>query len=294
MTSNDFVQSTVDYWTPERMANAQPKDALVVDQELSAWSLSHHPLEPRSDVLERSIPATAPFENVTKSSMSSESRSTTPRVSGKAFFVMNGRNYLCSGSVVVASNRDTVITAGHCVYDYELQMWASRWVFIPQYNNGSALLGTWVARRLTTLSNWGYYQDYNSDAAIVLMHADSQGKHIQQFTGGLGIKFNGNKQVNIHAFGFPKNMLNGEMMSICTGLTFNGLGIVPRFNGVYTVCGMTGGSSGGPWIQEYDTETMLGQQMSLTSFMIINRPGILFGPYFNTDIYNMYKQYEIL
>jgi V8-like Glu-specific endopeptidase len=291
MTRNDFLKSIVEYWTPERMATAQPKDVLYVDQaSLGRFWYQHESGAQSNDSLQ-SIPAMSPTENVAQSSLSPESRSLVPRISGKVYFVMNGRNYLCSGSVVAASNRDAVITAGHCVYDYDLKIWASSFIFVPQYTSGSAPYGSWVARHITTLTSWAYYQDYNSDVGMVLMHPNTNGQHIQQFTGGLGIKWNGGKSVYIHAFGYPKNMANGEMMSACTASSTASVGI-SGFNGVQIVCGMTGGASGGPWIQEYNTVTMLGYQMCLTSFLIQNRPGYIFGPYFNTAIYNLYTQYE--
>ncbi|CAF4618813.1 unnamed protein product [Rotaria sp. Silwood2] len=106
-------------------------------------------------------------------------RSNLPATSGKVYFVMNGKNYLCSGSVVNAGNRDMVVPAGHCVFDYEQQMWASNWIFVPEYSSNYRPHGTFIWRQMATKQGWTNNQDYNFDVGIVLMNTNENGQHIQ-------------------------------------------------------------------------------------------------------------------
>ncbi|CAF4390581.1 unnamed protein product, partial [Rotaria sordida] len=124
------------------------------------------------------------------------------------------------------------------------------------------------------------------------MNTNANDQHIQDVTGGLGITLNPLRQAVTNVFAYPKNINNGETMSTCSGTSLSPT-FVTGFTGLQLVCNMTGGSSGGPWIQNFDTNTGSGQQVSLTSFIILNRPNNLFGPYFNQNkMGSLYRTYQ--
>jgi len=218
-------------------------------------------------------------------------RNLSPSIAGKVYFVMNGARYLCSGSVVNAPNGDCVVTAGHCMFDYATQSWASNWIFVPQYLQGSRPLGSFAWREMATLRGWTDNQDYNYDIGIVLVNPNEDGQHIQDVAGGLGITINPAHALT-HSFGYPVNMQSGETMSNCIGTSFTPT-ILSEFSGLGLSCRMTCGSSGGPWIHEYDTNTQLGQQISVNSFIITNQPGNIYGPKFaDNNILGLYNDYK--
>jgi hypothetical protein len=63
----------------------------------------------------------------------------------------------------------------------------------------------------------------------------------------------------------------------------------PSFNGEALRCGMTEGSSGGPWIQKFVPSTGLGQITSVNSFGCPSvAPFMMHGPYFGKEIKTLY------
>jgi len=278
-TREEYLKSIVDYWTPERMASAVPKDLITVDEKELPSSNNHPKGERAATVL-------------ADSELLSGMVTTKPLIAGKVYFVMGGGNYLCSGSVVNADNRDTVITAGHCVFEYERQIWATNWIFVPNYSLGSRPLGSFTMRKMATKSAWMSSRDFNNDVGIVLMNPNERGQHIQDVAGGLGITLDPPRQGRSTSFGYPKNLNSGETVSNCAGIPLSPT-FLSGFTGLQLSCAMTGGSSGGPWIQNYNVNARTGQQVSVNSFIVSNRPNYLFGPYFTeSNIGSLYREYQ--
>jgi len=278
-TRAQYLQSIIDYWTPVRMASAQPMEPIYVNNQ-DRLRLTKKQKEDGEEQILRP-PDVLP-----------DNGSKLPTTAGKVYFVMGGGNYLCSASVVNSNNSDTVVTAGHCVFEYERQIWASNWIFVPQYSLGSRPLGVYVGRTLATKQGWANSRDFNYDVGIVLVNPNDKGQHILEVTGGLGITLNPPRLAETNSFGYPVNMNSGETMSTCAGVSMSPT-FFAGFTGLQLVCGMTGGTSGGPWIQQYDTHTRFGQQVSVNSFIFLNMPNNLFGPYFTEDnIGSLFREHQ--
>ena len=279
-TREQYLKSIVDYWTPERMASAKPIRPMISKRDRNPFIKKNE-----NNNAERIL---AP------SAVSPKIRSQNPSAAGRAFFVMNGQNYACSGSVVNAANRDMVVTAGHCVYDTTTKTWATNWVFIPHYENGEDPFGTYVWREIAAPELWQEKADYNYDVAVVLMNQNDASEHIQDVTGAFGISLNAPKRELTNAFGYPVNINNGQTMSTCVDTSTNpSFLLIPSFKGLQITCDMTGGSSGGPWLREYDADNHSGQQVSLTSFGYLFAPGKINGPHFDDDnIGPLFRQYQ--
>ncbi|CAF3592473.1 unnamed protein product [Rotaria socialis] len=282
MTRESHIRSIIDYWTPERMALAHSMDLLIVNSSNVLKTIAEKPRQRAA--IRRSVPGTLVGG-------SSQSRSSTlPSAVGKFFFEMNHADYVCSASVVIADNQDMLLTAGHCVYDFDTQSWGENFIFVPRYTSGSRPLGSWVWRKVATLNGWRQYEDYDYDVAVVLVETNSNGEHIDEFTGSLGMTSNWKKHAFVNVFGYPVRINNGQTMSMCTGTT--SASALNGFNGVELPCRLGGGSSGGPWIQEYDTGKRNGYQTSVVSFGFGDRPNISFAPYFGDSIWNFYQKYQ--
>ncbi|CAF2079863.1 unnamed protein product [Rotaria magnacalcarata] len=278
-TRDEYLKSIVDYWTPERRASAIPLDTIVRDEKDFVDSNN----EPRA---ERAATVLTP------SALLPGMISTKPKIAGKVYFTVSGQNYICSGSVVNSESRDVVLTAGHCVFDYERQVWASLWVFVPEYAIGSRPLGTFAFRKLATKSQWMNSRDFNNDVGLVLVNPNEKGQHVQDVAGGLGITLDSQKNLRTTSFGYPKNMNSGETVSNCVGTPLSPT-FLAGFTGVQLSCAMTGGSSGGPWIQQYDANSQTGQQVSVNSFIVSNRPNNMFGPHFTeSNIGSLYRAHQ--
>jgi len=166
---------------------------------------------------------------------------------------------------------------------------------VPLYTSGQEPHGRWVAHTLVTNDGWkngGTNAQWDWDIGTALMLTNKDDKHIQDVVGGLGVLLNPPRLESIVSFGYPVNLNNGQTMSQCEGIGDSSKPFTP-FNGWGLKCAMTGGCSGGPWIQQYGDDVKQGLQVSVNSFGISNRPGNVFGPYFTqANIGDMFDKYQ--
>ena len=138
------------YWTAKRMRNAIPADkALNGAGEVTSAA-------PGAEARARAADPAAVHVR--------RRRARTARSSSRTA----GSNYVCSGTAVLAGNKSTVWTAGHCVHD-GASGFHTNWSFVPAYADGSAPYGEWTARNLLTTSGWANGGDFSYDngAAVV-------------------------------------------------------------------------------------------------------------------------------
>lgn len=175
---------------------------------------------------------------------------------GKVFFTTrNGQNWVCSASTVNSNGKDSVITAGHCVYgslggEVPGEGWHTRWMFVPDYYNGYAPYGVWTAREMVIPSSYYYNQDEGDDIGGVVVNTNAYGQHIVNVVGGQGLAWNWPASEYVYDFGYPQAPpFNGATLQYCNGSEF-GWGYVPSTMGLN--CNFTGGSSGGPWLMDFN------------------------------------------
>jgi hypothetical protein len=173
----------------------------------------------------------------------------------------------CSGTAINSENRSLVATAGHCVFDTFTGTWSENIMFCPGYERGCKL-GVWHARTAYTTNAWFAAADFNEDMAVVLVRPNHRG-YLVDVVGGQGITFNQNVGLARHAFGYPASdsrwpayRYSGEDLIYCPGTDYYTAG------SIVIACTMTGGSSGGPWISNFDSSG-LGYLNGINS----NKPG---------------------
>ncbi len=265
----DHAASAAEYWTAERMRTAIPADVLVADNAKSAKNANpHKPVEagqPQRVEAQKAKPAATAVSPVSHI--------------GKVFFTLNGGNYVCSGNAVSSANELTVSTAGHCVNEGG-GAYASRWIFVPAYNNGSAPYGRWTATELVTTSAWANSGDISYDGAFAVM-APLNGRTLSDTVGATGVAFNLARGLNYSAYGYPAaRPFNGETLQACSGTARPDPYNQSLSQGI--PCDMTGGSSGGPWFTQ-------GAQNSVNSFGYSGVRNTMFGPYFGSAIQSAYQ-----
>jgi V8-like Glu-specific endopeptidase len=209
--------------------------------------------------------------------------------SGRVFFTLNGSNSSCSGSAVTSANRGTVLTAGHCVK--VAGRFHQNWVFVPAYDNGDAPYGIWPARAIMATPQWIATEDMNYDVgAAVLTEVDGAG--LTDVVGGQGVAFNQERGLDMYAFGWAANPpYDGNTMSYCGGTTFDATTLT---NGIGMDCNLTGGASGGPWLQQFDEYSGTGVISSVNSYKLNFVPYYVFGPYFGEVVQNLYDTAQAL
>ncbi|CAF3714669.1 unnamed protein product [Rotaria socialis] len=271
-TRHEYLRSVIDFWTPERIASARPMESSF-DANIRVSPLDIQEIEAKNT--ERLLAAPAPL---------SLKAPVGPPAVGKIYFSFDKLTYMCSGSVVNAANRDTVVTAGHCVYNNTAKVFATNLIFMPHYENNVRPHGTFPARSIVTTQEWMAKVDYTHDVAVVLVDINDENEHVQDLTGAFGISLNAPEVGTTHLFGYPVNSEKGEVMDTCNGQTAKPSAIVSmlsnNFKGMQITCGMNGGSSGGPWIRSYNSNTGSGLQVAVTSFGSSLAPGKIHGPLF--------------
>ncbi|CAF4244494.1 unnamed protein product, partial [Rotaria sp. Silwood2] len=82
-----------------------------------------------------------------------------------------------------------------------------------------------------------------------------------------------------YSFGYPGNIADAEIMSVCISKPIiSKCGLPPRYRGQGLRCGMTQGCSGGPWILNFVGTTGRGYINSVNSYTCQLLPYIMHGP----------------
>lgn len=297
----DEARTAADYWTSARMREALPGERLARAGASARRSNDEAKSQGPARRVDPSLPKAPPQASAHSSSRGQDEEASVRSggyywgaekpvkwTTGKVFFTLNGRDYVCSGSAVTSTNRDLVTTAGHCVKDGS-GSWATNWVFVPAYENGYRPYGTWSARLLMTTNQWANSGDLNYGIAMVATYANSGGDLVN-VVGGQGIAWNQPRGLYTYAFGFPAGYpYDGQWLYYCEGYVFDD----PYGRSTQGIgCDMTGGSSGGPWLMDFDPGSGTGYINSNTSYGYTNDPGSLYGPYYGDVAGSLYNYAE--
>lgn len=201
---------------------------------------------------------------------------------GKVFFTLGGVNYVCSGNAVSSLNKSTVATAGHCLNEGP-GAFATKFIFVPQYQDGVAPYGRWTARSYSAPTQWTSGGDISYDTGFAVMNP-LDGALLTDVVGGSGVEFNAARGLQYTAYGYPAaKPFTGERLFSCTGTASNDPNN-PQFNTQGIPCDMTGGSSGGPWFIGTNSG---GYQNSVNSYGYNTSP-VMYGPYWGLVIQAAY------
>jgi hypothetical protein len=273
------------YWTPQRMANADP---------LGLLSATGTP----PDAAARNPGASTLRSGSSASYSSFELTDTTSfpnRVHGKVFFTKPGvGNFVCSGTVVDAGNRSTVITAGHCVHDGG--NWSTNFAFAPGYRNlngaGNAPYGVWAASDEAAPQPWVDSENLKYDVGAVVIARNGSGQTLENVVGGRGITFNQPTSQSFRSYGYPAqptsaHSFDGTRLWACdsSAPVADSPSTASGPNTMGIGCDMTGGSSGGGWV----TDPSSGYLNGVNSYKYASQPNMMYGPYFGSTVQALYN-----
>jgi V8-like Glu-specific endopeptidase len=247
-----------DFWTAKRMSRAIPADTPAADAPAA-----------RRDA--RRFARQAPF--YVSEPVPAPGALPYPAV-GKVFFRLGGYSYVCSAAIVDAPSARLVWTAGHCMRDPGRRgRWASKWIFVPGYEQGARPYGSWPASVLWSSGGWLRSNDNMDFGAVQIARHNGTGV---QTAVGYGIPFGANQPVeqDWQAIGYPADNWFGDSLWHCQSSyavsdpSFHKSGPWPFAIG----CDMGGGSSGGPWISG-----STGAIGAVTAYGYNNEPDLLYG-----------------
>ena len=274
------------YWTPARVRSAVPRDFTF-------------------DAVRGFQPAAKPGTGGATGTTSGASWAGSDDVfrgTGKVLFTMDRSNYVCSGSVVKEgrSDRSVILTAGHCVVEND-GTFATNWLFVPDYDEFATFtcentrFGCWVADELYAHKAFATAGGFNDTAVqydwgFAVVGAD--GKVNSQLDAAVGGGFDlvieaVSSGDTLTALGYPAaQKFNGQDLVYCR----NAITTDPGTEGATwsMPCGMTGGSSGGPWGEVAATVTPAQYTLANMDLVSLNSYGYqgvknMYGPKFNAS-----------
>jgi V8-like Glu-specific endopeptidase len=301
-TTEAQAAETLAYWTPERLATAQPMLPLAnqkavapeASAQASGTSVSLPGKRPTVavgadaaarlyDPAQVKVQAETGIEPQAVGSFGAHftsGRVNQPaletiypnRMVGKLFFtdIVTGVNYVCSASVL---RFRIVLTAGHCVHKGSggNAGYYTNFVFVPAFRDGTAPLGRFTARFAGTTFQWftssGAAPPNAADFGMLEMN-DRDGVRIGSITGFFGFRTLGLIPNHTTKLGYPCNIDACQKMQQVTSQSFRA--VSP--NNVEYGSNAKGGSSGGPWVQNYGVQgtggltTGLNQVVGVTSY----------------------------
>ena len=284
-----LAAATAEYWTAERLANAQPitlKTSYAVESllepsaegtprsstgrrpEAGATAKPVKLFDPAQAVptLEELTSGIVPSNAGTLGAHFTSSRLTPTtantaypfRTVGKLFFTTtSGGNAVCSASVI---GFRVVVTAGHCVHQGSggVSGFYRNFLFVPAFRNGTAPFGTWNWAFVTVTGTWasgGGGVPNAADYAMFEMRDRAVAPtRIGAVTGSLGWRTVSLRANHTTMLGYPCNLDNCQQMHRVDAGAFR----ATAPNNVEYGSDARGGSSGGPWVQNFG-EPSVGQ-----------------------------------
>lgn len=262
----------VRYWTPDRVEHARPRE-----------------IERAAPQAPQAKPGGGGGGSGTSTGAYWTKGGLVKKTTGRVLFTLSGVDYVCSGSAVADARTDAslVLTAGHCVFDDAKDVFATNWMFVPDYETGGTFTcaqtayGCWTAQALVTTAAWST-GDFNEDYAFAVLRPGGKdgATQLDAAVGTQSITFTVSPVGQaIYAFGYPAaQKYDGQRLAYC-----NGTAIADSYGSTDggLACDMTGGSSGGPWFTGFNASTGVGTLTSVNSFKYRGLSTYMWGPFFD-------------
>lgn len=193
-------------------------------------------------------------------------------------------DHFCTGSVVDSPGQDLIVTAAHCVNPGTGTGNNSDIVFIPAYRDGDAPYGVWLPKAIVVDPRWDASGDQDLDVAFIALQP-LNGTAIESVLGGnrLGIGQGLGQVVKIT--GYPTT---GDQPISCVNRTARQDTYQLRID----CTGYTGGTSGGPWIADFNPITRSGVVVGVIGGYQQggDTADVSYSPVFDADVQKLYQQ----
>ena len=198
--------------------------------------------------------------------------------------------YVCSGTVATdgTSGRSVILTAAHCVYDDAHKAFARNVIFIPNQDETSGAgtdrncdndpMGCWDTLFGVVDTDWTTRTFPNNVAWDYAFYVVADGAHrgasagassvLDEATGSLTVQTDAAPAVGAQAHALGYSYSDDPNFMYCAEPLAN----LDAANWWLGSCGLSGGSSGGPWMQPISGGA--GPIISVNSWGYTNQPGM--------------------
>jgi V8-like Glu-specific endopeptidase len=181
------------------------------------------------------------------------------RAVGKLFFTANGEPFTCSAAVI---QRRVVATAGHCVHSGSPNGFYDNFLFVPAYRDGVAPFGAWSWSNLIVAPAWatgGGLVPNAADYAMIgfrdqRLEPGAPLSRLGDVTGWLGWQTGSLFPNHTSKIGYPCNLDDCEKMQNVMSASLR----ATDANTVEYGSDAREGSSGGPWVQNFESVSVGG------------------------------------
>jgi Trypsin-like peptidase domain len=163
--------------------------------------------------------------------------------------------HFCSASVVDSPSGDLIATAAHC-----LSGDAKDLEFVPMYHDGQAPYGAWDVTGAYVSQRWMLDQDPQADYAFLTVRPQDIGgkeRTLQSVVGGDPLVVGSQPPQWTVVVGYPAG--SGGQPVICLNQA-----VARRGYPSFRCGGFADGTSGGPWLADYDSRTGRGDLYGVT------------------------------
>lgn len=295
-------QRALDYWTAERIADATPLDRSIAPGGPARAGEGAVPVPAPADPAgpaARSTLAAGQPPTLTRSARTASGVVTGEAVStatdwagatqtrvGRLYFTQGVQNFECTASSVDSPRGNVVVTAGHCLTENGRA--STNAVFVPGLRGTEEPFGRFAVGKMFTTTQWRT-KDQSTAAALnfdvgFAVVSPRAGKSLKDTVGSYGVDFTDSLS-RVTVLGYPGKALNpdgsvkvdGSTLQYCAGWEFTDSGPGSTTDRA-TLCDLAGGSSGGPWLRDFDPATGAGTVTSVVSFSYDNNASVLYGP----------------
>ncbi|MEV0439523.1 FG-GAP-like repeat-containing protein [Streptomyces spectabilis] len=244
------AEDAEDFWTAGRMESATPPPAAEAPAPGSAQPGGTAKTKTRAGTT-----ATAPRARAAAATPSATSYKGA-RTIGVLYYVDSGMTaHSCTASVVHSPKGNLILTAGHCGP-------GKKHAFVPQYRTGKPAAqqpyGIWAVDRFfkdPRHTDTGPGSDL--DFGFATLKPDKNGRPVERLTGANTLTRTPNYRVPVTVIGYPKAKYDPRDRAIKCRTTTSRL---PGYKQLRMKCaGFHGGTSGSPWLMNFDERTQRGQ-----------------------------------
>ncbi|MER5728166.1 hypothetical protein ABT084_07360 [Streptomyces sp. NPDC002138] len=213
-------------------------------------------------------------------------------VVGRLFVMKEGGAYFCTASVVASPHHDLVLGAAHCLLGADTRQVA----FVPHYTAKTPRpYGMFPVLKVHVDPRYqqqGPDLGATLDVAFARVGPNSQGGVVEELVGGNRlITGDGYEHDEVRLIGYPAS---ADRPRVCVNRTTRFTSNDPASPGSFLridCTGYPGGTSGGPFLKNFDRFTNTGDVVGVIGGWKTGGPGpdTSYSAYFGTDVRNLYR-----